>query len=380
MTRRIADILSLITVALVATTAPADVVTLTGGSSDDAVIRLGEVARLDGPAAQAQADLVLGAFDAGQTERSVTLTTVRGKLTEQGVHWGRLTLRGPEQVAVRRVVPTKPDARTDAAVDAALIEADVQAEANPAPAVTADGSDGAAVREPAVGLTLRQLVRQRVERMTAADPADLRIRFDEPDDPAWNLSELDGRFEIQPAGEDALGRLPLTVRQYRGTQLIATHRLRVEVARRVDAVLAARPIQRGQTITTDDLRRESRWLDSSRVEPAVRIDPLVGQVAARTIRNGSIIEPDDVERPALVQRGELITVRAISGGLVVKTVARAAEDGARGQIIEVRSHLPRDRRTYHARVSGPREAVLLIDAVAIERTARQTIRSEGGDS
>jgi len=376
MTRRIADILTLIAVVLVATTARADVVTLTGGSSDDAVIRLGEVARLDGPAAQAQADLVLGAFDAGEGERSVTLAAVRGKLTEQGVHWGRLTLRGPEQVAVRRLALAEPDA----AVDPSLIEADARAEANPTPAVTTDGSDDATVREPAVGLTLRQLVRQRIERMSAADPADLRIRFDDPDDATWDLSELDGRFEIQPAGEDALGRLPLTVRQYRGTELIATHRLRVEVARRVDAVLAARPIQRGQTITADDLGRQSHWLDSSRVEPAVRIEPLVGQVAARTIRSGSIIEPDDVERPALVQRGELITVRAISGGLVVKTVARAAEDGARGQIIEVRSHLPRDRRTYHARVSGPREAVLLIDAVAIERTARQTIRSEGGDS
>ena len=85
---------------------------------------------------------------------------------------------------------------------------------------------------------------------------------------------------------------------------------------------------------------------------------LVGQVAAKMMRQGAIVYPEQIKSPRMVRRGQIITVRCIFGGLEVKTIARAREDGAAGDIIQVRNERSRD--DYPVKVTAMGHAVALL--------------------
>jgi flagella basal body P-ring formation protein FlgA len=78
--------------------------------------------------------------------------------------------------------------------------------------------------------------------------------------------------------------------------------------------------------------------------------------AARVIQAGQVIFSDDVQAPLLVKRGEEVTVYARGGGIQVRTLARARQDGARGELVPVESLETRER--YDAVVVGLRAAVV----------------------
>ena len=65
---------------------------------------------------------------------------------------------------------------------------------------------------------------------------------------------------------------------------------------------------------------------------------------------------DQVQAPILVKRGDLITVTSQSGGIRVRTSARALHDGAHGDLVQVESLESREK--YDARIVGPREAAV----------------------
>jgi flagella basal body P-ring formation protein FlgA len=79
----------------------------------------------------------------------------------------------------------------------------------------------------------------------------------------------------------------------------------------------------------------------------------------------------------LVKRGEVITISSQAGGIRVRTTARAREDGARGDLVQVESLETRER--FEVRVVGPREAAVFalprptnVDATERDNIARQS--------
>jgi flagella basal body P-ring formation protein FlgA len=65
-----------------------------------------------------------------------------------------------------------------------------------------------------------------------------------------------------------------------------------------------------------------------------------------------------------VHRGEVVTVYARTAGIQIRTVARAREDGARGELVAVDSLL--DHSGFHARVSGIREVEVYARSPRVE--------------
>jgi flagella basal body P-ring formation protein FlgA len=122
--------------------------------------------------------------------------------------------------------------------------------------------------------------------------------------------------------------------------------------------VAIRPIARGNVITAADV--ELQPLESA--PPTGRrvvvdsLEQLVGMEARQEIAVGDVIHKDQLQAPLLVKRGEEITVVSQSGGIRVRTTARARQDGAHGQLVQVETMESKER--YDVRVIGVREAAV----------------------
>lgn len=339
---------------VIATAAQADRITLvrTASVQADAVL-LSDIARLDGDNALALAEVTIARFDGDQQQIKLTRLDVRDVLDSYAVHWGLLSLSGQQQITVNRAAapPAQTIAQTPAepAIEAHAVQA------NPLTALTT----------AAAGRTLRELAQEYLVSRAGLSASQMRITWDHDRSPVWQRTDADNRFEIEPRNRDIAGRIPMTVRQYRGDELVDTLRLGADVEIHSRVVIAARPVSRGQTIVGDDVKNESRWLDTGRKLPLTDALALVGQVAARQIQVGQMLVEGDTKPSLMVKRGQLVTLRAISGGFSIKTVGRAMSDGHQDEFIEVRH--PRTRQVYHVRVCGPQQAVMVIGTESQEQ-------------
>lgn len=127
----------------------------------------------------------------------------------------------------------------------------------------------------------------------------------------------------------------------------------------VPVVVAIRPIAHGDVIKAADV--EMRTVDSGSKRmgqraPAESVEKLIGMEARQSIQAGEIVFADQVQSPVLVKRGDIITVTSQTGGIRVRTSARALKDGAHGELVQVESL--GSRQKYDARIVGPREAAV----------------------
>jgi flagella basal body P-ring formation protein FlgA len=78
----------------------------------------------------------------------------------------------------------------------------------------------------------------------------------------------------------------------------------------------------------------------------------------RAIQVGDMITTDAVQPPVLVKRGDAVSVYARGGGIQVRTIARARENGSLGQPVQVESL--DTHKTYDAVITGMREAIVYV--------------------
>ena len=64
-------------------------------------------------------------------------------------------------------------------------------------------------------------------------------------------------------------------------------------------------------------------------------DDILGQATRRSLRAGAPINPDDLMAPLMIERQELVTLVYRHGGLALTVRARAMDNGAEGQAIDV---------------------------------------------
>lgn len=193
--------------------------------------------------------------------------------------------------------------------------------------------------------------------------------------PADMATVLDAKTPLKCSG----GISPWTGRQ-RFVIAFSTERgeVRIRVVANITAtqlvVVAVRPIERNRVITAADVAVEPRsneLASTSHRALADSIEAVIGLEAARAIEAGDVIYRDDARPQLLVKRGEEITVIARGGGIRVRTTARAKQDGARGDLINVESLEAKE--PFSAVVTGTREAVVFTGGttVANEKVAER---------
>jgi len=301
-------------------------------------VTLGQVAKLDGAAARAHADLVVLELNDQREGYTLTLDQLEQALGDAGVNWGRVSLRGYDTCKVTRLIEPEPvGPATDQAV-AANIQTPIGLNTS---------------------LTLRQLVEQQLTERIGNDRGDLRLSFSNRDAEKLNLPVLGRSVEIEPTSDNRLGRIPVVIRLYEGRVIDKTLHVGAKAERVMLAVVAAAPVSRGQRFTRDDLQVRECVIDNDGVEPITDPSLAIGQQAATTLREGEVVTVRAVRPPVLIKRGELVDVRCFVGGLVIRTVGIASADGALDDMIKVRNDSTGD--TFYAVVTGRREVVVSID-------------------
>lgn len=307
-----------------------------------APVTLRDVADLTGPDAEALADTVLvddvNRRAAGRAWFELTIDDVRATLDQRRVNWGRLSLQGAS-CAVRltdTVAPTKVD------------DSPARVERSPE---TVDLTGPATVRTRIVAL---------LTRLYDVAPGDLRVLFSEDDDAFLNTPEFGRRIEVQPAATASSSRFAVVVWVYDGDRLLESRTLRIDLQVRRRVFVLASELQRGDSIRETHLRAETMWLEPTGPAPIRKDEAAIGSVARRRLAAGTVLRVDQLESPVVVRRGELVTIHCLSGGVVVKTRARAQSDAREGDLIELR--MDGRRKSFVARIVGPGRAVMNLDA------------------
>ncbi|TVQ31735.1 MAG: flagella basal body P-ring formation protein FlgA [Phycisphaeraceae bacterium] len=302
-----------------------------------APVTLADIATLEGPEAQALAGVVVletpGADAAARPWIEIDLATVRAALERAGVNWGRVALRG-----------------NSCSLRIGSGEREPEPEREP---------QAYQRREPErVDLSGPPTIRARIARTLArfygVSPDDLQLLFDERDDDLLAQLERGRRIELQPEASPSSGRVPVTVRIYQGMRIVEERTVRIDARVRQDVLMLTSDIRRGDEFTAEHVRTESRWLSPGPMY-ATDIDAVVGSRARTRMQAGTSLRLDHVESPVVVRRNELVTVRCLSGSVVLTGKARALSDARVGDLIEMR--LLGARESFLARVDGPGRAV-----------------------
>jgi flagella basal body P-ring formation protein FlgA len=187
------------------------------------------------------------------------------------------------------------------------------------------------------------------------------LQSHQPGDVAWAVAPtipsryfapLKAAERIEVAG----GQAPFTGRQ--SFEIIARvqgHERRIpiqaDVAALPRAVVAARPIAKGDVVRDEDIEFRPLNADEHGPERLLTMDNVIGREATRGLTPGQPITAADVQMPRLVHRGDKVTVRSLAAGISITTSGRASGDGGLGDSISIELDDP--KRQILATVAGP---------------------------
>lgn len=169
-----------------------------------------------------------------------------------------------------------------------------------------------------------------------ANPGDIEFEAG----PTVAVQVPPGRRTFDLAGSLRGGRLDLAsaivdVKVVIDGEAWKTLTLSYRLRRFVHAVVVERPIQKGQPFADDNVALKRIEAQNSSLTLVSRFDLLEGKVAARNLTPNRPLTPADVTGPAVVWRGEIVTLVSDSGRIKLATKARADQDGAAGARILV---------------------------------------------
>lgn len=300
-------------------------------------VTLAQVAELEGPAALAVADVVLATLPEGRGEYTITLAEVEKALDEAGVNRGLVSLRGYSVCRITRLAePPAPMIDQGQAV-AANIETPIDFETT---------------------LTLKAVVEQQLTDRAGAqdDINEVRVTFSDRDLKRLDVPILGRSVEVEPITPNLLGRVSMVVRLYEGRAVAESFTVNAQVRRTMLAVVTTVPVARGEVFTRSHLQVRECVIEDDANTPITDPAVVIGQASVASLRPGEMLFAHAIKSPIMVKRGELVDVRCFVGGLIVRTVGHATENGSLDDRIAIRSESTGD--TFYAVVTGRHEVVV----------------------
>ncbi|MDL0433052.1 flagellar basal body P-ring formation chaperone FlgA [Marinobacter sp. TBZ242] len=118
-----------------------------------------------------------------------------------------------------------------------------------------------------------------------------------------------------------------------------------------DAMVAARPLGRGERLTQSAIQADSVIVNSIRRGAITSAEQLIGMEMRRGVNAGTVFTPDLILAPAAVERGDHVIISASSGNFSVNSRGRALASAGVGE--QVRVENLSSSRTVRARVVAP---------------------------
>jgi flagella basal body P-ring formation protein FlgA len=332
---------------------------------DDAAVRVGDIATLSGMGKEAEslaeivivetlpkegarvkAEQVLFAIAAARGTKIAADMQVSGSAECLVVHKGeesRFATLAQPAAGGTGAAKTSSSNRT--------VTAETPRETPAAPTVAATQAKAPAANGAALG----QLITERLSTDLEASKDDLRVDFETIS--PWLDTPIPAtqRWQFRALSR-GLGSIQFDTQLLEGTRVVAKQMILAKVTKRQMVVTAAATIGRGDILAAKDLKEEEMWLDRKLPTLALKISDVAGLEATRSIASGTMIDTRDIKAAELAARGDMITIYAVSGNLVVKGSARAQDPGKLHDSIRVRNELT--QAVYPATLIGKRVAIV----------------------
>ncbi len=223
--------------------------------------------------------------------------------------------------------------------------------------------------------TLEEVLREFVAEKTAGLGGRSHVRFSANVRDALALRKPEYDFRVHWRSERRLGSCGIEVDVRKDGRRVQTIPMIAEVSVTLPVVSAVKPINRGQVVRESDVCLEKRdFFHTDRIG-LTELEAVIGQQARRLIHRGEMVRHRDLRPRPLIRRGDLVTVWSQAGGLRVKTVVKALEDGTFGELIEVRNEASGEK--FRVSVVAPQTAKV-VSRPSIEQ--EQTLVSMAGGS
>jgi flagella basal body P-ring formation protein FlgA len=332
---------------------------MVGGAARAAVLELRPEATVFGPevrlkqvcrweegqegAFEGWGDLVVTRLTGEETAATVGLLELKCMLRDAGMSLASVRFAGPVNCVVTRAsggpVAAEPAAPTT----------QVAAAGTGAPAVERR-------RDVAVVTLKERLTRDLADRL--ALPVDaLQIAFNPQDEKLLGLSEPQFRFQIEPRRARTLGSVSWEVTAVTEGGVAGQKAVIGGMARAwQEQLVANRPISGRQVIRAEDVVERRALVDSLPDAPMARRDQVVGQQATMDLKPGAVVTSHMVQALPLARVGQLVTVVVKAGGVSVRTVGKAVDEGTYGQTIRVRNEGTKEM--YDVTLTGPQQGII----------------------
>lgn len=216
------------------------------------------------------------------------------------------------------------------------------------PAVAAtDWQDHEVIRAVAVQAIRAELAPRNSRLEVKADRLDARLR----------LVRCESQLVVTvPQGRRSTSRVTAEVRCAGPKAWKIYVPARLVVYQKV--VVAARSLQRGSVLTESDILLAEVDTSSLPYGYLMRPEHAIGHELRRSVHAGKPVTPSVLVSPAIVKRGQQVTLEARSGGMAVRMAGIAREDGIKGQVIKVENR--NSKRIVHAIVRSGRTVEVLL--------------------
>ena len=297
------------------------------------------------------------------TTRTLDQWEVRSTLSQLGINSLHHSLSGAEKITVSGIVATRNPSEQFVIQANYLTPAgtnpvkpiDVQTETAPPMAGQTDDWSQMLEREIAKALNVYLNFTNRIERSW---DISLKLTSEQVKFFASNgqIVEITG------------GQIPYTGTQRFHIRMQSHETITVDavVALPMEVVVVRRALPKGHIITESDIMLQR----ADRVQGEdffVDIKTAVGKETVRAVKELSPLTQSAVRLPIWVRREDIVTVRAVNGGILVRTEATALQDGVEGDIITVKKiNLTPGRGkkeepvTYLVRVCAPKTVEVFV--------------------
>lgn len=182
------------------------------------------------------------------------------------------------------------------------------------------------------GQDLARLSKTFLEQQASGLAGDIEIVMGELD-PRNKLAPCQGFEPFLPNGFKLWGKTMLGIRCVEGATW-STY-LPVQIKVHAPVLLAARPIQVGQTLSADDYRTERMEVTQWSPGALISAEQLSGKVAQRTILPNQALRRDMFRAQAVISSGDAVKIIMNGKGFVVSSEGKALTQGADGDTVQI---------------------------------------------
>jgi len=159
-----------------------------------------------------------------------------------------------------------------------------------------------------------------------------------------------------PAHGDLAGNVRVTIAFSADGKPAGRAHVYARINRMIEVVAAVRPLDRNRAITPADVAVKKMDAAGVAANALVRVADAVGKIARKRIAAGDVLRPDMVERPFLVERGDIVKIVARSGRISIATLGEVRKKGRENDRIRV-LNLDSDQDVYARVVDADTVAV-----------------------